>query len=554
MRLFESKIISRAYLWAIASLVRVFVASLVLSVLFVVAALVLPPLLFGAAALVLLFGLGAAAARIRYSSSALDYPGVDTFFQQVPCYLSIQDRNLRIRRTNRLFRRDFGENRVGEKCYKVYKGAEEVCPNCPVVKTFADGETHTTEETVITKDGKPAQMIVYTTPVKDERGKIVGVMEMSTNITEVKKLQNEIEASRKEYQELFENVPCYLSIQDRQLKIIRANRLFKEHFGEYEGKYCYEIFKRRDTPCPECHAEMTLRDGKTRSKETTVITRSGSTARLVTYTSPIFDKRGNITAVMEMSTDITEIERLQRELTYMGRTIAVMAHRIKNILMGLEGGIFVVNTGMEDGDENLVKQGWGMIQRNVENVSRIVKDLLYCSREREMNFEMIDPAPVIRSVWELFIGRAKKEGIALKLELPETLPVGRFDREALHSMMTNLVTNAFDACLSDATEGKEEHYIIIRGWCDDEGKYVFEVEDNGPGIPGQVGETVFEDFFTTKGREGTGLGLLVAQKVIEEHHGTITFRSTEGKGTTFRATFPSGESGGVNRHVSGDNH
>ncbi len=118
------------------------------------------------------------------------------------------------------------------------------------------------------------------------------------------------------------------------------------------------------------------------------------------------------------------------------------------------------------------------------------------------------------------------------------LPVGSFDPDALHSLLSNLVTNALDACINDATDGKDSHYIEIRAWCDERCGYVIEIEDNGAGIPGAVGETVFDDFFSTKGREGTGLGLLVAHKVIEEHKGTITFRSTEGKGTTFKAVFP----------------
>jgi signal transduction histidine kinase len=67
---------------------------------------------------------------------------------------------------------------------------------------------------------------------------------------------------------------------------------------------------------------------------------------------------------------------------------------------------------------------------------------------------------------------------------------------------------------------------------------VFEVEDNGPGIPSEVQEKVFEEFFSTKGTEGTGIGLLVVQKVAEEHGGTVTFTSETGKGTTFRVSIP----------------
>ena len=537
MQPWDSRLLSRAYLWGMASPLRVLGLAVVVAALLVAAALSFSPPVFGAVTAAVLFGIGIAAYRVRYSGAALDFPGIDRFFQQVPCYLSIQDRDLNIIRANRFFRRDFGEG-VGHKCYSVYKGFDEACPDCPVIRTFQDGETHTKEETVVTKDGHRASMIVYTHPVRDEEGRIAGVMEMSTNITEVKRLQAEIEAKQREYQELFERVPCYLSIQDRDFRILRLNELFRTELGDRVGDYCYSVYKGRDCVCPDCHVAKTLEDGKIHGGEKTVVKPDGTEARLMVYSSPIYGDDGRITAVMEMATDITEVKKLQQELTYMGKAIAVMAHRIKNILSGLEGGIFVVNTGIEDGDDALRKKGWGMVQRNVEKVSQIVKDLLYSSKGREMNRQMIDPAPIVHSVHELFEGRARKEGIRLECDVPPNMPTGLFDADALHSLMTNLVTNAFEACLSDATEGKTEHYVIIRAACDDSGKYAFEVEDNGAGIPGQVGESVFEDFFSTKGREGTGLGLLVAQKIIEEHGGTITFSSHPGAGTTFRAIVP----------------
>ncbi len=105
--------------------------------------------------------------------------------------------------------------------------------------------------------------------------------------------------------------------------------------------------------------------------EKTVIKPDGTEDRLIVYSSPILDENGEISAVMEMATDITEIKKLQRELTSMGKTIAVMAQRIKNILSGPEGGIFVTNTAIENGDDALRAQGWGMVRRTVEKVSQI---------------------------------------------------------------------------------------------------------------------------------------------------------------------------------------
>jgi PAS domain S-box-containing protein len=544
MEALETNPLLKTYTWAISSLSRIIGIVLILSAFLIAASLSLPAYMFAIIVTILLTALGITAYRVRHSGSALDYPGIDRFFQQVPCYLSIQDKDLRIIRVNKLFRQDFGGDKIGELCYKAYKGANQACPNCPVLKTLEDGRTHSTEETVITKDGLEANMIVYTTPVFNEEGSVVGVMEMSTNITELKRLQREIEASHKEYFDLFQRVPCLISILDKDFRILRVNSLFEQEFGDSTGEYCYKVYRGRDSICPECHVAKTMGDGKIHSGQKTVIRRNGTEATLIVYSSPIYDENGRMKAVMEMATDITEVKKLQRELTLMGKTVAVMAHRIKNILMGLEGGIFVVNTGLEDGDQAVFDQGWNMIQKNVKNVSSIVKDLLYCSKEREMKFKEIDPSTIVRNVYELYRGKAQVENVDFRLETPESMPAGRFDPEALHGLLSNLVTNAIDACLGDCTEGKDRHEITMRILIDEFGCYIFEVEDNGSGIPGAVGEYVFEDFFSTKGREGTGLGLLVAHKVVEEHGGTITFRSDECGGTRFRAIFPKSDRSG----------
>ena len=660
MPLQKSKILLPAYIWIISSAYRIVIGTAVYAAAIIVAGSFAGPVYGGLVASVFGLAFSIAAFQVRSSGAALNYPGVDRFFQRVPCYLSIQDKDLRIIRTNKLFRKDFG-NQDGEFCFKAYKGADTACPDCPVLKTLADGQTHTTQERVLTKDGSEASVIVYTTPVQDEQGNVIGVMEMSTNITEVTELHKEIDSRRKEYkdlfdkvpcylsvidpeykilrvnglfsrdfggkpgehcysvyhdrssvcpdchvartfldgeihstektvrkldgtearllvysspiygengkmtsvmematditeiknlqdkikqseyryQQLFEGVPCYISIQDRDLKVIDSNQRFKDTFGDSPGRCCYEVYKQRADACPDCPVIKTFEDGQVHCREESVVNRDGTTTYTLVHSSPIRDPNGDCVAVMEVSTDITEVKKLQRELTYMGRTVAVMAHRIKNILMGLEGGIFVVNTGFEDSDQETIKKGWDMIQRNVSSVSHIVKDLLYCSKEREMLFTEIDPASILENVHVLFKDKAGQNNIDLLLEIKKPLPVGQFDKDALHSLLTNLITNALDACINDARENKiDRHEIILRAFLDDRKNYRFEVADNGPGIPGHIGKSVFSDFFSTKGREGTGLGLLVANKVVEEHGGTITFTSFEGRGTTFTAVIP----------------
>jgi signal transduction histidine kinase len=352
-------------------------------------------------------------------------------------------------------------------------------------------------------------------------------------------LKRELDRSRRNYKQLFAAVPCFICVQDQNHRIIEANELYREEFGADYGSRCYEVCKKRDSQCPDCPVVRTFEDGQIHSNEEVLVTRNGRRVNAVVYTCPVHDDSGEIRAVMEVFTDITEVKALQRQLTLMGRAVAGMAHRVKNILMGLEGGIFVVNTGFESDDRETIGEGWEMVERNVQRVSRIVQDLLYCSKGRTPKFEEgVCPNDIVLEVRDLYASRIAEEGITLETELCDPPRRGTFDPEGLHNMLSNLVANAIDACRFDPADDKPGHAITLRCRSDGEAGIVLEVEDNGSGIPDEMNNRVFEDFFSTKGSEGTGIGLLVVQKVAEEHGGTVTFASRPGQGTTFTVALP----------------
>jgi len=357
-------------------------------------------------------------------------------------------------------------------------------------------------------------------------------------ITESTELQDELDRSREHFQHLFDVVPCYISVQNRDYEIVETNELFRKDFGDSGGQRCYRVYKGRESICPGCPIKKTFEDGRIHSSEEAVVTKDGRRAEMIVYSMPIHNGGGQIARVMEVSTNITEVKRLQRELGMVGAAVAGMTHRMKNILTGLEGGIFVVNTGFEMGDESMVDDGWDMVERNVGKVSRIAKDLLYCAKERDPQpKDGVCPADVLRDVSELYGARAQAEGIELAIEVPNEPTSGRFDEDGLHSLVLNLTANAVDACRFDPATGKK-HRIVLRCNEDADANTVIEVEDNGGGIADDVSHKVFRGFFSVKGTEGTGIGLLVVQKVAEEHGGSVSFSSSEGEGTTFRVVLP----------------
>lgn len=353
------------------------------------------------------------------------------------------------------------------------------------------------------------------------------------------RLERELKRTRRDYRQLFEIVPCYITVQEPDFRIVESNAMFGRDFGDRIGEHCHRAYKGRDGICPGCPVEKTFADGEVHSSEETVVTPDGRQIHLIVYSMPVHDDEGHVTSVMEVSTNITEVKHLQRQLALMGIAVAGMAHRIKNILMGLEGGIFVVNTGFETGDQTAVADGWQMVQNNVTRVSRLVKDLLYCSKQQPPAFQDgVSPAEIVRATFELFRARMQTEGIRFTLELGPDVKPGRFDRKGLENVVENLLSNAVDACRFDFAEDRREHAVTLRCLPQGPDAVAIEVVDDGVGIPDDAQHRVFENFFSTKGTEGTGLGLLVVQKVVSEHGGSVTFASRQGEGTTFRAVLP----------------
>ncbi len=106
---------------------------------------------------------------------------------------------------------------------------------------------------------------------------------------------------------LFEEAPCYITVQDRELNILQANRQFREVFGYQPGDTCYGLFKQRSTPCIDCIVLLTFADGESHRTEETFVTQEGREMTVIVQATPLRVDEGAITAVMEMATDISEV-------------------------------------------------------------------------------------------------------------------------------------------------------------------------------------------------------------------------------------------------------
>jgi signal transduction histidine kinase/FixJ family two-component response regulator len=334
---------------------------------------------------------------------------------------------------------------------------------------------------------------------------------------------------------LIDLLPSYLSVQDRSFKILQTNQTFRDDFGVGVGEKCYKVYKRRTEVCPQCPVEKTFQDRRVHFSEQTVPLPNGGTAQMIVYSSPILDASGNVMAVMEMSTNISKVKETQEELTFLGQSIATLSHEIKNILEGLQGGAYVVDEGLKDGDKDLTGKGWSIVKKNIVEVSNLVQNILYASKKRPLTYEPVEPGSLAKEVIGLFREKAKSMNIQIKEEINPKLPMVNLDSAAVRRMLSNLLLNALDACKSD--DGKPEPAVVMRADFYDGQHFMFEVEDNGIGMEDSIRENLFTEFFSTKGADGTGLGLLVVHRIVNEHGGRIEVSSAPGKGSKIRTIF-----------------
>jgi len=221
-------------------------------------------------------------------------------------------------------------------------------------------------------------------------------------------------------------------------------------------------------------------------------------------------------------------------LAAIGQTIAGLSHHIKNILQGLKSGGEILKMGLADKDEQMLRQGWKIVEKNQGKIYDLVLDMLTFSKEREPSIQDTDLNQVVRDVVELLNGRLKEKGVPLETHLDESLPVVAADPEGIHRALVNVVSNALDA-----VETRDKPQVVIQSLLDSEEGWVrIQVLDNGAGIPANKLADIFKPFVSTKGSKGTGLGLAVSRQILREHGGDILAQSQVGKGSRFVLRLP----------------
>jgi len=239
-------------------------------------------------------------------------------------------------------------------------------------------------------------------------------------------------------------------------------------------------------------------------------------------------------------TDITERLRVAQEderrarLAAVGEIAARLGHEIRNSLGGLR--LYVENVREEIDPKGAAGRAIDSMVDEIESLYRKIDELREYARDPSLEPTDCDLAQVVDEALAFAGQKLRAKQIQVRIDSEPHLPTVRADRRQIRDAFQNLINNAIEA----APDGGHLHVTVERstnglapaGWT------VVHFDDDGPGIPPEIGEQVFSLFFTTKPAAGTGLGLPIVKKIVEGHGGKVSFRSEPGAGTRFTIVLP----------------
>ena len=270
----------------------------------------------------------------------------------------------------------------------------------------------------------------------------------------------------------------------------------------------------------------TLAEQRSRGILNSILTKSGGRREIRWSNSVIKDSDEQVTGVLAIGLDVTELMEAERKarrsdrLATIGQTMAGMAHESRNALQRIRNSLELLEDELDGNDEAL---------RYVEKISRAGNDLQNLLEEVrnyaapiQLNRKSVLLNTIWRRAWESLEDKCARATLIEESTADEDL-VAAVDPRRMEQVFRNLFENAFDACGDDVE-------VRIK-WEVDAGTTRIRLGDNGPGIPPQVREHVFDAFFTTR-PTGTGLGMAIVQRIIEAHGGAIKVLDTS-PGTEF---------------------
>ncbi len=219
-------------------------------------------------------------------------------------------------------------------------------------------------------------------------------------------------------------------------------------------------------------------------------------------------------------------------LAAIGMAVTSLSHYTKNIVTGLGASADLIDMGLESGNMEALQRGWPIFKRATKRIADFVQDMLSFSKPRTPVRQRCAIKAVMQEACDAFAELFAQKRVAFQVEVDPAVPPVWVDPQGIYRCLLNLLVNAADA----APEEGGEVRMSARMSAPDILEIV--VEDNGDGIPDELRERIFDPFFSTKGSQGTGLGLAVTRKIALEHGGAVAVETSVLGGALFRITLP----------------
>jgi PAS domain S-box-containing protein len=330
-----------------------------------------------------------------------------------------------------------------------------------------------------------------------------------------------------------------LDLEGRVVTMNPACELLTGLFAaEVSGRYCSEVFS-HSAEIVDVLIDNLVNDGPRETTSLTLRKRNGTLVSIELSTAPLAGADGKQLGVVCVFRDVTIVHELEAQLrrsdrlAALGTLAAGLAHEIKNPLTSVQ--TFTRRVFRQSNDERFRQTFETVVPRELERINTIVDDLLELARPRRMSLKSVQLTTLLERALDLYANHIETKQFSVVREYVDALLVIQADAEYLYQALLNIIANALEAM------GPGGRLTLRVGWAEEsvQRSVKVEIEDTGPGIPHSDADNVFTPFFTTKD-SGTGLGLALAHKTIEDHGGQIKFRSTPGVGTRFILILPTG--------------
>jgi PAS domain S-box-containing protein len=373
-------------------------------------------------------------------------------------------------------------------------------------------------------------------PIKDDDLQfLMGFSSHIASAIENARLFENVTLAQAELKNIFESISDMVYFTDKDLTIRRVNQAVVKKIGKPEeeiiGKKCYQIFHGKEKPWEICPHFKSADSKKPYVGELEDPYLGGT---FVVSNSPIFDSSGNFVGTVHISRDITELRNLRERVVHsermaaLGELAARVAHEIRNPLISIGGFARRLEKKLSGDIQEYAK----IIVNEVSRLENILKEILGFVKSSRVNKSSVNIDNLMLNIIDLTTPEMDEKGNRIIKEFSETPIVVVIDPDRIKEAILNIVSNAAQAT---------DHGTITIRTRREENEAIIEFIDTGCGIKEDDIRNIFNPFFTTK-PQGTGLGLAVAHKIIQEHNGKVKVESAWGGGTAFRIYLPIEES------------